>query len=124
MKNSEQLENSDINRLQLFVLVTPILGFFPSLWILYRHQGSAEHRAVSRLVISLSLMWLLGSILLQAGAELRESGTISLLFLNSLLTTSYFIVSLGLMVRIWKRQPLWLPGISRIAEKFVGKHLL
>ena len=124
MKNTEQLENPDIKRLQLFVLVTPIFGFFPSLWILYRHQGSAEQKAVSRLAVSLSFIWLLGSILLEAGAELGESGTISLLLINSLLTTSYFIVSLGLMVRIWKRQPLWLPGISRIAEKVVGKHLL
>lgn len=124
MKNTDQRENPEINRLQLFVLVTPIFGLFPSLWILYRQQGSAEHRAVSRLVVSLSFIWLLTSILLQAGAEVSESGTISLLLINSLLTTSYFIVSLGLMVRIWKRQPLWLPGISRIAEKVVGKHLL
>lgn len=123
MNNTNQLENPDIKRLQLFVLVTPILGFFPSLWNLYRHQGSAEHRAVSRLTVSLSFIWLFGSILLQAGAEVGESGTISLLLINSCLTTSYFIVSLGLMVRIWKRQPLWLPGISRIAEKVVGKHL-
>ncbi|MGB3513145.1 MAG: hypothetical protein WBA93_28805 [Microcoleaceae cyanobacterium] len=123
MNNTNQLENPDIKRLQLFVLVTPILGFFPSLWSLYRHQGSEEHRAVSRLAVSLSFIWLFGSILLEAGAKIGESGTISLLLINSCLTTSYFIVSLGLMVRIWKRQPLWLPGISRIAEKIVGKHL-
>jgi hypothetical protein len=43
--------------------------------------------------------------------------------MSSLLTTSYFIVALGLMVRLWKRQPLWLPGISRVAEQVVGKHL-
>jgi len=39
------------------------------------------------------------------------------------LTTSYFIVSLGLMIKVWKRQPIWLPGISRIAEQVLGKHL-
>lgn len=123
MKNSEQLENPDLKRLELFVLVTPVLGFFPALWMLYRHQGSPQDRAVSRLVVTLNFVWLLGSILLEVGAEARESAIISLLLINSLLTTSYFIVSFGLMVRIWKRQPLWLPGISRIAEKVVGRHL-
>ncbi len=123
MKNTEQLENPDIKRLQLFLLVTPILGLFPAMWILSRQQSSPQHRAVSRLVVTLTLIWLLGNILLQVGAEIGESGTITLLLINSLLTTSYFIVSFGLMVRIWKRQPLWLPGISQIAEKVVGKHL-
>ncbi len=123
MKNTEQLENYQINRQELFLLVTPILGFFPAMWILFRQKDSPQHRAVSRLIVTLTLIWLLGNILLQLGTEIEESGTITLLLINSLLTTSYFIVSFGLMVRIWKRQPLWLPGISQIAEKVVGKHL-
>ena len=123
MKNTEQLENSYINRQELFLLVTPILGFFPAVWILFRQKARMEHRAVSRLIVTLTLIWLLGNIFLQLGAEIGESATITLLLINSLLTTSYFIISFGLMVRLWKRQPLWLPGISRIAEKVVGKHL-
>lgn len=123
MKNTEQLENSYINRQELFLLVTPILGFFPAVWILFRQKASMEHRAVSRLIVTLTLIWLLGNIFLQLGAEIGESATITLLLINSLLTTSYFIISFGLMVRLWKKQPLWLPGISRIAEKVVGKHL-
>ena len=123
MKNTEQLENSYINRQELFLLVSPILGFFPAVWILFRQKASMEHRAVSRLIVTLTLIWLLGNIFLQLGAEIGESATITLLLINSLLTTSYFIISFGLMVRLWKRQPLWLPGISRIAEKVVGKHL-
>ncbi|MGK7921131.1 MAG: hypothetical protein AB4080_14100 [Trichodesmium sp.] len=123
MKHPEQLEKSEINIPQLFLLVTPIIGFFPAIWILYRQKGNSQDRTISRLVVTLTLMWLFGNILLQLGAEIGESGTITLLLINSLLTTSYFIVSFGLMVRIWKRQPLWLPGISQIAEKVVGKHL-
>ncbi|MDJ0518333.1 MAG: hypothetical protein F6K22_07110 [Okeania sp. SIO2F4] len=123
MKNTDQLENPHINRQELFLLVTPILGFFPAMWILLRQKASLQHRAVSRLIVTLTLIWLLGNILLQLGGEIGESGTITLLLINSLLTTSYFIVTFGLMVRIWKRQPLWLPGISQIAEKVVGKHL-
>ena len=123
MKNTEQIKNSHINRQELFLLVTPILGFFPAIWILFRQKASLQHRAVSRLILTLTLIWLLGNILLQLGLEIGESGTITFLLINSLLTTSYFLITFGLMVRIWKRQPLWLPGISRIAEKFVDKHL-
>ncbi|MGE5660231.1 MAG: hypothetical protein ACM37W_26880 [Actinomycetota bacterium] len=123
MAHPDPLENPDLKRLQLFVLVTPVIGFFPALWTLYRHQGSPEHRAVSRLAITLALGWLSGHILLEVGAITAESWTLPLLLVSSLLTTSYFIVTVGLMVRIWKRQPLWLPGISRIAEQMLGKHL-
>ena len=123
MKNTDQLKNPHINRQELFLLVTPILGFFPAIWILFRQKASLQHRTISRLIVTLTLIWLLGNILLQLGTEIGESGTITLLLINSLLTTSYFIISFGLMVRIWKRQPLWLPGISQIAEKVVGKHL-
>jgi len=75
------------------------------------------------LAIALAFSWLLGHILLEAGAISAESPTLPMLLMSSLLTTSYFIVAVGLMVRLWKRQPLWLPGISRVAEQVVGKHL-
>ena len=123
MKNRHPLENPDLNRLQLFVLLTPFAGFFPALWTLYRRQGTPQHRAASRLAITLAFGWLCGHILLEAGAISAESWTMPLLLTSSLLTTSYFIVTLGLMVRIWKRQPLRLPGISRVAEQMLDKHL-
>ena len=122
MKKTEPMENPDLKRLELFLLVTPILGFFPALWNLYRRQGSPEERSASRLAVTLALMWVLGTILLQAGSNAGEFGSLPLLLTTSLFSTSYFIVSFALMVRIWKRQPLWLPGISQVAEKVLGKH--
>ncbi|MCC3407892.1 MAG: hypothetical protein JGK17_20315 [Microcoleus sp. PH2017_10_PVI_O_A] len=123
MKNKDPLDNPELDRASLFVLMIPVIGFFPALWNLYRRQGSPERKAVSRLAIALAFSWLLGHILLEAVAISAESGTLTMLLMSSLLTTSYFIVALGLMVRLWKRQPLWLPGISRVAEQVVGKHL-
>lgn len=123
MKNTDPLENPDLDRASLFVLMIPVIGFFPSLWTLYRRQGTRERLAISRLAIALAFSWLLGHILLEAGAISAESPTLPMLLMSSLLTTSYFIVALGLMVRLWKRQPLWLPGISRVAEQLFGKHL-
>jgi len=122
MKKSEPIENPDLKRLELFLLVTPIVGFFPALWNLYRRQGSPEERSTSRLAVTLALTWVLGTLLLQAGSSAGEFGSLPLLLTISLFSTSYFIVSFGLMVRVWKRQPLWLPGISQVAEKLLGKH--
>jgi hypothetical protein len=123
MKNRDPLDNPELDRASLFVLMIPVIGFFPALWTLYRRQGSPERKAVSRLAIALAFSWLLGHLLLEAGAISAESPTLPMLLMSSLLTTSYFIVAVGLMVRLWKRQPLWLPGISRVAEQVVGKHL-
>ena len=123
MKELDPLENSDLDRLQLFVYLVPVLGFFPALWTLYRRQGSREQQAVSRLSVTLAFGWLLGYILLSAGGQASEFWTLRLLFMNTLLTSGYFIVSVGLMVRLWQRKSPRLPGISRIAEGTVRKHL-
>ena len=123
MQNRDPLDSPELDRAILFVLMIPVIGFFPALWTPYRRQGSPERKAVSRLAIALAFTWLLGHILLEAGAISAESPTLPMLLMSSLLTTSYFIVAVGLMVRLWKRQPLWLPGISRVAEQVVGKHL-
>jgi hypothetical protein len=123
MKELDPLENSDLKRLQLFVYLLPVIGFFPALWTLYRRQGSREQQSVSRLSVTLAFSWLLGYILLSAGAETSEFWTLRLLFMNSLLTSGYFLVSIGLMLRLWQGKQPRLPWISHIAEKTVRKHL-
>ena len=123
MKELDPLENSDLKRLQLFIYLVPVLGFFPALWTLYRRQGSREQQAVSRLSVTLAFSWLLGYILLSAGVQVSEFWTLRLLFMNTLLTSGYFLVCVGLMVRLWQRKSPRLPGISRVAEGTVRKHL-
>lgn len=121
MKEPEQLDNQDLIRLQLFIYLVPIFGFFPALWTLFRRQGTKEQQKVSRLSVTLALSWLLGYFLLSAGAD--QFWTIRLLMTNTLLTSGYFLISLGLMVRLWQRKSACLPGISQIAEEKVRKHL-
>lgn len=125
MKEHDPLENSDLKRLHLFIYLIPVLGFFPALWTLYHRQGTREQQAVSRLSVTLAFGWLLGYILLlsSAGVQFSEFWTIRLLFLNGLLTSGYFLVSIGLMVRLLQRKSPRLPGISRLAEGTVRKHL-
>ncbi len=123
MKEPNPLDNSDLERLQLYIYLIPVLGFFPALWTLYQRQGTRQQQAVSRLSITLAFSWLLGYILLSSGVQMSEFWTLRLFIMNSLLTSGYFLVSFWLMVRLWQRKPPRLPGISRVAEGSVRKHL-
>jgi hypothetical protein len=116
-------ENSAIPRKQLLLYLIPILGFFPSLWTLYRRQGSREQQAVSRLSITLTLTWLLGYLLLATGSATSDYLTLRLLLLNSFLTSGYFLVSIWLMFRLLQGKYARLPGLSSFAEDVLGKYL-
>lgn len=133
MKKVELSDNSDFKDLKLFIYLIPIIGFFPSLWTLYRHGNQKQpsdllpyqvRRQVntSRLSVTLTGCWLLGYILLGFGAETSEFLALRLLVLNSLLTSGYFLVSILLMIRLTSGKSARLPGFSGLAER-VGKHL-
>ncbi|NEQ20471.1 MAG: hypothetical protein F6K28_14750 [Microcoleus sp. SIO2G3] len=123
MKELDPLDNSKLQHLQLYIYLIPVFGFFPALWTLYCRQGSREQQAVSRLSVTLAFGWLVSYILLSAGVPFSEFWTLRLLFMNTLLTSGYFLVSLWLMVRLWQRRSPRLPGISGVAEGTVRKHL-
>ncbi|MEH1944332.1 MAG: hypothetical protein V7L01_29525 [Nostoc sp.] len=108
---------------QLFLYLVPIVGFFPSLWTLYRGQGSREQLAISRLSITLALTWLLGYLLLATGAATSDFFPLRLFILNSFLTSGYFLVSVWLILRLMQGKSGRLPGFSTIAERVFGKYL-
>ncbi|AMW31045.1 MULTISPECIES: hypothetical protein [Arthrospira] len=114
---------SDRISIQQFVYLIPVLGFFPALWTLYRHQGTPQERATCRLVVTLAFSWLAGNLLLRGGASLAEIPELPVLLTSSVLTTTYFLVNFGLMVRLWKDKPLWLPAISPFSEKVMRRYL-
>ncbi len=112
------IEPKTAQKSHIFHLI-PVIGFFPALWTLYHRQGSREQLAVSRLSVTLALTWLLGYILLDAGAAATDSSdflTFRLLLLSSLLTSGYFLVSLWLIVRVLQHKSTRLPFFSRFAE--------
>lgn len=110
-------------KIEMLVYLIPVIGFFPSLWTLYRRQGSREQLAISRLSITLAFTWLCGYILLATGAETSEFVALRLLILNSFLTSGYFLVSVWLIFCLFQRKSLRLPGFSNFAERVLGKYL-
>ncbi|MGJ3251389.1 MAG: hypothetical protein ACFE0J_09695 [Elainellaceae cyanobacterium] len=117
VSDEDWLETHEMRRLQMFVCLIPVAGFFPSLWILYRGQGTRHQQAVSRLAITLALGWLMGSILLNTGAQAADNLSLPLLIMSSLLTSGYFLTNIWLMVQLWRRKSIWLPGISRLGDR-------
>jgi hypothetical protein len=108
---------------QLILHLVPIIGFFPSLWTLYRGQGSREQLAISRLSITLALTWLLGYLLLTTGAATSNFFPLRLFILNSFLTSGYFLVSVWLILRLMQGKSGRLAGFSTLAERVLGKYL-
>jgi len=117
VSDEDWLETHEMKRLQMFVCLIPVAGFFPSLWILYRGQGNRRQQAVSRLAITLALGWLIGSILLNTGVQAADNLSLPLLIMSSLLTSGYFLTNIWLMVRLWRRKSIELPGISRLGDR-------
>ncbi|MEC4818702.1 MAG: hypothetical protein SAK29_36325, partial [Scytonema sp. PMC 1069.18] len=117
-KEQGNQESSSTPDAQLLLYLIPIIGFFPSLWTLYRRQGTREQLTVSRLSITLVFFWLLGYLLLATGAVSSEFFALRLLILNTFFTSGYFLVSIWLIIRTVKGKSHRLPGFSRIAEQW------
>lgn len=118
------MSNSDrtTSTLELILYMLPVVGFFPSLWTVYRRQGTREQLVVSRLSITLALTWMLGYVLLATGAEnTSDFLALRLLILNTFLTSGYFLVSVWLILRTVQGKKQRLPGLSRFAERLLGK---
>lgn len=109
-----------IDRLATFLYLTPVIGLVPSLWAIYRHQGDKRQLAVCRLSILLAIVWSSVYFSLNIGADLASDSTplaMRLLFANGLATSGYFIVSLWLMMLLWQKKSVRLPGFSALAER-------
>ncbi len=114
-------ENRTLKRLLLFIYLVPVFGVVPALWTLSRRESDRKQREVSRVAAMIGLVWLLGTLCLTSGVAISSGENaqgmgISLLLFNSLFTSGYFLSNFWLMVRVWRRQPLDLPGLKRVTK--------
>jgi hypothetical protein len=115
------LDIDALSRLETFLYLTPVIGVLPSMWAIYRRQRDRKQLAVCRLSIFLAFAWLSTYLSLNIGADLSGASSIGfrLLFLNCLVTSGYFTVSLWLMMLLWQKKSLRLPGFSALAERTI-----
>ncbi len=110
-----------LSRLETFLYLTPVIGLLPSMWAIYRCQRDKRQLAVCRLSILLAFSWLSIYLSLNVGADLSGASAVGfrLLFLNSLATSGYFLTSVWLMMLLWQKKSLRLPGFSVLAERTI-----
>jgi hypothetical protein len=110
-----------LSRLETFLYLTPVVGLLPSMWAIYRCQRNKRQLAVCRLSVLMAFIWLSIYLTLNVGADLSGASPVGLrlLFLNSLATSGYFMVSVWLMVLLWQKKSLKLPGFSVLAERTI-----
>jgi hypothetical protein len=92
-------------RLQLLLYLLPFVGVIPATWILYRGNGNPRQRSIARLSVKITLAWLLAYGLLGTSSFLaNDSLSLRLLYLDTLLTSGYLLLSLGMMLKIWREK--------------------
>lgn len=106
-----------LETLKLIIYLIPIFGFFPSLWSLYTRQGSRREKTASQTAVSLALIWLAIYGTTAAGAQGSDIVSVRLLVTGLLSTTGYFILNLGLMVRLLQGRSVRLPGITKLGNR-------
>ncbi len=123
----EPLRHKDLaalDRLETFLYLTPVIGLLPSLWAIYRRQRDNRQLAVCRLSVCLAFTWLTLYLSLDVAADLAGASTsiaVRLLFANGLATSGYFLTSIWLMMLLWQKKSVRLPGFSALAERTIDK---
>ncbi len=115
--SSEDRENPYFKRLQLYLYLTPVVGFIPALWTVYRKTGDRQIQSTSRLAVILAVTWAIAISLLQGSAHHSESLHLPLLLASSMATSAYFFLNIWLMVRLWRHQTIRIPGISNLGDR-------
>jgi hypothetical protein len=118
MKHSPPSNSSDsLERLKLMIYLVPIFGIVPATYSLMVRRGSRQELAVSRLVVTLALTWVVIYGGLSAGSHLAPSLTLRLLVTNLFVTTGYTLTNLMLMVRLLQGKSVKLPGFSSLSKR-------
>ncbi|NJL47548.1 MAG: hypothetical protein HC929_08760 [Leptolyngbyaceae cyanobacterium SM2_5_2] len=117
MKQLTSPAGDTLERLKLMIYLVPVFGVVPAAYSLWQKQGSRQEQAVSRLVVTLALSWLMIYTLLSAGSHLSPGLSLRLLITNTLVTTGYTLTNLVLMVRLLQGRSVRLPGFSRLSDR-------
>ncbi|MDJ1177658.1 hypothetical protein PJF56_02155 [Roseofilum sp. BLCC_M91] len=110
-------ENPYFKRLQLYLYLTPVVGFFPALWTLYRKKGDRQTQVTCRLAVVLALSWAIAISFLNTTANASESLHLPLLITSSTITSGYFFLNVWLMIRLWRHQNIHIPGVSQLGDR-------
>jgi hypothetical protein len=98
--------DNKLQRLQLCLYLIPVLGVIPSLWVITKAGDKpSTTKAIARRSLWLTGSWLLSyGVLWWGGLQSSEFSSLRLLYLNSLLTSGYFITCLVLSWQLIRKE--------------------
>jgi hypothetical protein len=105
-------QESEIRNLKLLLYFMPVFGIIPALWSLNRQNSTKEERNVSRIVVKLALTWFASYMLFDVSA----GNNVPLLLTSSLITSSYFVLNLAIVILLWQRKSIQLPLFGRVSR--------
>ncbi|MCG9893401.1 MAG: hypothetical protein MH252_20300 [Thermosynechococcaceae cyanobacterium MS004] len=120
------LASPTLHRLRLFTYLIPVFGMVPAVWTMTQGKRDRQYRPISRLALGLGSLWLLGYFGLNSALSPSESGMsaqMSLMLIQTVFTSGYFVLCLGLMVRLWKQRATGLSDLSQSLKVLSAKSL-
>jgi hypothetical protein len=118
MPNS--FENDDDIHLHNLLYLVPIFGAFPALWTLYHKSGNRQQRNLSRLALTLAVVWFASYLVLGLGSEAAGAIKVPLLFTSTVISSAYFLGTLGLMAQLYRRRVVSQSRLRRLEQKQRG----
>jgi hypothetical protein len=118
MRDRDPFREQKLKKMRLSFYLLPIVGTLLSLYMLAGDRGDLEQREISRLSISVTLIWSIVYGLLWIGAgQSSEIVSFRLLYANAIATSGYFCFCCLLTVRLWQGKTMRFPGISKVADE-------
>jgi hypothetical protein len=101
------------SRLRLYLYYAPIIGWLPALLALGRSHSLDDREFVAaKRSVQLAIGWAIGLAVGSAVGEQLPDPTLTFLLLQSAWTSTYCLISVGLMVSVWRRRS-WAIGPGR-----------
>lgn len=118
---SRSSDRQELKNLMLLLYLMPVFGVGPALWTLSQPERPKAERALSRMAIKLMAAWFAGTVMLDVGVENVEGLKLPLLIASSVFTSGYFVLNLGLMLRLWQGRTIDLPLFGRVSRRWTDE---
>jgi hypothetical protein len=107
------------SRLRLYLYYAPIIGWLPALLALGRSHSLDDREFVAaKRSVQLAIGWAIGLAVGSAVGEKLPDPTLTFLLLQSAWTSTYCLISVGLMVSVWRRRSWAIgPGRGRSSQR-------
>lgn len=119
MKHPDPVTGTTLERLKLMIYLVPVFGVVPAVYSLWQGHSSRQEQAISRLVVTLALAWVMAYGLLISGSHLAPGLSLRFLVSNTLVTTGYTLANLVLMVRLLQGKSVKVPGFSPLSRRLL-----